>query len=103
MLYKDGDILKKVRIIEWLKAELLSNTAGLFKAIIKTAETEIIDFAVNIIIITHVLVRRMGIEFERIDIEVEKRLHQNIQQDHEVEKWFGDLSAFLTYIKSTKR
>lgn len=103
MFQKDGDILKKVRVIEWLKAELLSNIADLFKAIIKGAESTILDALVNILIITNVLARRLGIDFERVDQELEKRLEQNIRQDHEVERWFGDLSAFLEHLKTTKR
>lgn len=103
MFQKDGDILKKVRVIEWLKAELLSSVAELFKALIKGTEHTIIDAAVNVIIITNILARRMGIDFERIDTEVQRRLNQNIQQGHEVEKWFGDLSAYAEYLKNMKR
>jgi hypothetical protein len=103
MLQKDGDILKKVRVFEWLKAELLSNVAVLFKAIIQGTEGAILDAIVNILIVTHVLARRLGIDFEQVDAEVEKRLVQHIKQDHEVERWFGDLSAFLDHYKATKR
>jgi hypothetical protein len=103
MLQKDGDILKKVRVIEWLKAELLSNIAALFKAIIKGTENAMVDAIVNILIVTHVLARRLGVDFEQVDAELEKRLTQNIKQDHEVERWFGDLSAFLDHLKATKR
>lgn len=103
MVQKDGDILKKVRVIEWLKAELLTNVAELFKALLKGTEHTITDAVVNLIIITNILARRVGIDFERIDIEVQRRLNQNIQQGHEVEKWFGDLSAYAEYLRATKR
>jgi hypothetical protein len=103
MAQKDGDILKKIRVIEWLKAELISNVAELFKVLIKGTDHTITDATVNVIIITNILARRMGVDFERIDTEVQKRLNQNIQQGHEVEKWFGDLSAYAEYLKMTKR
>lgn len=103
MFQKDGDILKKVRMIEWLKAELLSSVAELFKALLKGTENAIIDAVANVIIITNILARRMGVDFECIDAGVQRRLNQNIQQEHEMEKWFGDLSAYAEHLKVTKR
>lgn len=102
-MYQDSEIVKKVRIVEWLKTELVGNTAALFKAILKGGEDVVLDALAGVIIASMLLGKRLGMDFAQIDAEVEKKLAAHIKNGHEVEKWFGDLSAYLDYLRTKKR
>lgn len=93
------DITKNIRIIEWIKAELVGAISAVFKAMIKGSEEKIIDALSTIVVMAYVLGRRLGITFAQLDVHIESKLRQGIETEHEVEKWYGDLSALLKYKK----
>lgn len=97
------DIAKNIRIIEWLKTELLSSVSGLFKAMLNSSEEVLIDALSSIIITSYVIARRLGINYSRLDINIESKLRTSIKEEHEVEQWYGDLSALLKYVSDKKR
>jgi len=97
------DIAKNIRIIEWLKTELLNTVAALFKAMLKGSEEVILEALAGIVIMTYVLARRLGINFARLDIKIESKLRSTIREDHEMEQWYGDLTAMLKYVSDKKR
>ncbi len=97
------DIARNIRVIEWLKAELLGTAAALFKAMVKNSEEAIEDALASIIITVYVLARRVGINFPQLDIRVESKLKNAIKEKHEVEDWYGDLTALLRYRGDKKR
>ncbi|ADG83805.1 hypothetical protein Tfer_1545 [Thermincola ferriacetica] len=97
------DIAKNIRIIEWLKAELTGSVAALFKAMLKGTEEIIVEALASIIITSYIIARRLGINFSRLDLHIESKLRGSIEEGHEVERWYGDLSAFLRYVTGKKR
>ncbi len=97
------DIAKSLRIIEWLKAELVESVAALFKALLKTGDEAISDCLGSIIITTYILGKRVGVSFQHIDFKVESKLKLSINEAHEVEQWYGDLSALLAYLENKKK
>ncbi len=99
----DSGIAKNIRIIEWLKADMLASLAALFKAMVKGSEERLLDALSGLIITTYVLGRRLGINFSRLDLKVESKLREGIDDNHEVEKWYGDLSELLRYMVEKKR
>lgn len=99
----DVDITKNIRVIEWLKVELVATVGNLLRAILKGSEELLLDSLANTIIVIYVLGKRLGLNFAQIDIEIESKLKNNIDDNHEVEKWYGDLSALLRYWGSQKR
>lgn len=92
-----------MRTIEWLKAELVESVAALFKALLKTGDDAVTDCLATIIITTYILGKRIGVSFQSIDFRVESKLRISINDAHEVEKWYGDLSTLLGYLENRKR
>ena len=97
------DIARNIRVIEWLKTELLGTVSALFKAMIKNSDEAIEDALASMVITIYVLARRLGISFAQLDIRVESKLRNAIKDKHEVEDWYGDLTAFLRYRGDKKR
>lgn len=97
------DIARNIRVIEWLKSELLGTVSALFKAMLKNSEEAIEDALASIIVTVYVIARRLGVGFAQLDLRVESKIKNAIRERHEVEDWYGDLTAFLRYIGSKKR
>lgn len=97
------DIAKNLRIIEWLKAELIDSVGALFRALINAGDDAVSDCLANIIITVYILGRRVGISFQHTDLKVEGKLRLSIHEAHEIEQGYGDLSALLAYLENKKR
>ena len=96
-------IAKNIKVIEWLKADLMASTSSLFKAMLRGSEEKLLDALASMVLTCYVLGKRLGINFSRLDLRVEAKLRQGIDDDHEVEKWYGDLSSLLKYFVDKKR
>ena len=88
MFSNESEILRKMRLIEWLKAELITHVGQLYQAMAKNSEQA-----------CYVLARRLGIAFDSLDREVLTKVEQNIKIEHEVEKWFGDYSEYQHHLR----
>lgn len=98
---KGIDITKNIKIIEWLKSELLSSVASLFEILfkgIKGSQETIVDILANIILVTYVLGRRLGISYNSLDIRIEEKIRLGVLEDHKIESWFGDLSSLKQHM-----
>lgn len=100
---RELDIARNIHVIEWLKSELIEAVAALFKGLLKGSEEAILDCLASIVITVYILGRRLGINFGRIDLKIETKLRLSIEETHEVEKWYGDLSALNEYLDTKKR
>ncbi|AGB42479.1 hypothetical protein Halha_2606 [Halobacteroides halobius DSM 5150] len=97
---KDRSITKNLKIIEWLKTELLDNVSTLFKAMFnKDDEFELLDIIVKIIMSAYLLAQRLGYSFDQVDRKLEKKLNRNIDDKHQIENWYGDLSKLLEHLR----
>ena len=99
----EPDIAKNIRIVEWLKADLITSLSALYKGLLTGSEERLIEALSGIIVTCYVLGRRLGFSFSRIDVAVEAKLRQGVEESHEVEKWYGDLSMLLAYLVDRKR
>jgi len=99
---RDVDITKNLKVIDWLKAELVSSVGALFKAMVKGSEDFILDCITGIIITTYVLGKRLGITYSRIDLSIKTQLKDSVAKEHQVEKWYGDLSGLLKYMEDNR-
>lgn len=98
---KGIDITKNIKIIEWLKSELLSSVASLFEILlkgIKGSQETIIDILANIILVTYVLGKRLGISYNSLDRRIEDKIRLGVLEDHKIESWFGDLSSLKQHM-----
>lgn len=99
----EPDIARNIRVVEWLKADLITSLSALYKSLLRGSEERILDALSGIIVTCYVLGRRMGFNFSRIDVAVEAKLKKGIEESHEVEKWYGDLTMLLAYLVDRKR
>ncbi len=101
-MQKDTDITKNIRIIEFLKSELLNSIAALFQNMIKGARANrenLLDILANIILVTYVLAKRLGFDQGIIDNKILDKIKVGKLEEHETEKWYGDLSDLSDYLR----
>ena len=67
---KGSDITKNVKIIEWIKNEILISVSDLFNLIfkgVKPIDDKLQNTLANIIMLTYLLGKRLSISFDEID------------------------------------
>jgi len=99
----EAQIAKNLKVIEWLKADILAATTALYKAMVHGSEEVILDSLAGLVITAYLLGRRLGFGFSRLDLKVEAKLKQGVDTGHEMEQWYGDLSSLLRYRTERKR
>ena len=91
---RNSDVTKNVKIIEWMKKELILSVGDVFDLIfkgVKPLDEALQDTLANIIMITYLLAKRLGISFSEIDYKIKEKIRIGIDQNHSVESWYGDL------------
>lgn len=99
------DVTKNVKMIEWLKSELLTTIASLYELLVKGAkgsQEAIIDVLANIILVTYLIARRLGINFARIDMKIADKIKLGVLENHKIEEWYGDLSDLKQYLQRNR-
>lgn len=99
---KNIDITKNIKVIEWLKSELLTAIASLYELLakgIQNSHDAVLDAVSNIILVAYLLSKRLGASYESIDAKVEEKAKLALVENHHIEKWYGDLSSLLEYFK----
>ncbi|WP_026895388.1 MazG-like family protein [Clostridiisalibacter paucivorans] len=100
------DITKNIKVIEWLKSELLTTIASLFELLVngaKSSQDAILDVLANIIFVTYLLGKRLGISYEKINLHIENKIKLGIIENHKIEKWYGDLSELSNHFNRNNR
>ncbi len=101
-MQKDTDITRDIRIIEFLKSELLTSLASLFNNLLKGSKANreaLLDVTANIILVTYMLGKRLGFNHKAIDSKILDKIKIGRLEENEEEKWYGDLSELSDYIK----
>ncbi len=99
---RDMDIIKNIRTVEWLKSELLTSVAYLYEVLIRDEDDnkrEISDIIANIILLSQLMSKRVGLNYEDVIHSLQQKIKINIQEGHKIEKWYGDLSELLNLLK----
>lgn len=91
------DIAKNAKVLEELKADLVGTVGTLMKNIIRGSQETITGSLASLIVTTYIVGRRLGIKFYQIDEAVRIQLHNSVGSDHEVEKWFNDITSLKEY------
>jgi hypothetical protein len=103
---REIDITRNIKMIEWLKSELLTDIAALFKELVNgvkdDAQDILADTLSNLIVICYLLAKRLGISYNTVDLKMENKLKLGILENHELEKWYGDLSELSKHLYSTR-
>ena len=58
------------------------------------------DTLANIIMITYLLAKRLGISFSEIDYKIKEKIRIGIDQNHSVESWYGDFSNLKKHMEN---
>lgn len=100
------DITRNIKIIEWLKSELLTDVANLFKSLVNGVQEEVAetltDTLANIILICYLLGRRFGINYRTIETKIENKIRLGLVENHDVEKYYGDLSELSKHLNGSR-
>ena len=100
---RNSDVTKNVKIIEWLKKELILSVGDVFDLIfkgVKPLDEALQDTLANIIMITYLLAKRLGISFSEIDYKIKEKIRIGIDQNHSVESWYGDFSNLKKHMEN---
>ena len=100
---RNSDVTKNVKIIEWMKKELILSVGDVFDLIfkgVKPLDEALQDTLANIIMITYLLAKRLGISFSEIDYKIKEKIKMGINQNHSVESWYGDFSNLKKHIEN---
>lgn len=104
---KEIDITRNIKLIEWLKSELLTDFANLFRVLINGVREEvhdsITDFISNIILISYLLGKRLGISYNAIEMKIHSKIKLGLVENHDIEKHYGDLSELARHISNSHR
>ncbi|MFA5524575.1 MAG: MazG-like family protein [Tissierellales bacterium] len=103
---KNIDITKNIKVIEWLKSELLMAIASLYDILVKGIQNShdaLLDAVSNIILVAYLLGKRLGISYESIDAKVEEKAKLALVEEHKIEQWYGDIGSLLDYLKRKRR
>ena len=98
---RDLDVTKNIKMIEWLKSELLTTVASLYAVLIKgmrDSRDTLIDVLANIILVAYLLGKRLGLSHRVIDMRIHEKIRLGILEDHKLEEWYGDLSNLKQYL-----
>ena len=90
---RNSDVTKNVKIIEWMKKELILSVGDVFDLIfkgVKPLDEALQDTLANIIMITYLLAKRLGISFSEIDYKIKEKIRIGIDQNNSVESWYGE-------------
>jgi hypothetical protein len=95
----ESDILRKLRFIEALKAELVVQVGQFYHAMSESSEQAIRDALASIVISCYCLARRLGVSFSGLDEAINNKLEKNIEREVEIEKLYGDLSEYKRHLR----
>ncbi|SET01961.1 MazG-like family protein [Natronincola peptidivorans] len=99
----NNDIGKNLKVIEFLKCELLNTVALLFETMmkgLKNSQELVLECLVNLLLVTYTLGKRAGFDYELLDRKLEEKIKVSILEEHHLEKWYGDLSSLNEHINN---
>lgn len=102
---RDIDIIKNMKTIEWLKAQLLNTIGGLYTTLASGEENtkeNLEDIISNLIMNSLLLGKRLGLGYDSIQSVLKDNIKINLIEEHKIEKWYGDLSELLEFIDQHK-
>ncbi|CAK7047878.1 MazG-like family protein [Tissierella carlieri] len=105
MKNKDIDIIKNMKTVEWLKAQLLTTVANLYTTLANGEENtreNLEDIISNLILESLLLGKRLGLSYEGIEAALRDNIKLNLIEEHKIERWYGDLSILLEFIDQHK-
>lgn len=92
------DVARRVKAIEYLKAELVGNNAKLMYKMLSADEEEILSALGDLILTGYILARRCGLDLGKLDHEVLEKARGQAAARADLEKWYGDYTSLIHYL-----
>lgn len=102
MFSQESDIVKTMRLIEGLKADLINNIGDLYKAMAQNSEVTIKEALARLIIHGYVLGKRLGVEFADLDEIIKHKLNEYSKNNDALENRFGDFSKLKRFLEQKR-
>lgn len=102
---KKFNIGKNIHIIESLKSEILSEVSSVFSITLqhtKEIPKRLADILPNIILLTYLLGKRLGISYQAMDLKIQSKLKIGILENHESIEWHSDLTELSRHLDKTR-
>lgn len=100
---REVDIFKNMKTVDWLKAELLTSISDLYRDLADNEENtkeDLEDSISNIIFSAYILGKRLGLSYNGIETALIENIKLNLIEEHKIEKWYGDISQLLKFLRS---
>ncbi len=103
----DGvEITRNMRLVEGLKCEMLSGVASFYRFMHKggrECRETLSGILANIILLAYLIARRLGMTYGFIDSIVQNKVKLGINEGHEIEKCYGDLTELADYLNRNRK
>ena len=93
------DVEANQNVVEWLKADLVESVGALFRSLFIVSSEAAADALSTIIITCYVLARRIGINYQSIDMQIMHKINGSISDVYEIEQMYGDLTELKNYLE----
>lgn len=94
------DVARNARAIEWLRTELIRTVADVHRALTDGDDESLATALAETILVSALLARRSGLGLGRLESELAAKARANVVSAHELERWYGDMSALLVWLQS---
>ncbi|MBS3873659.1 MAG: MazG-like family protein [Firmicutes bacterium] len=99
---RDFEIGRNVRMIEWLKTELVSGLAQIYKEMPKGRDEAIASALARVMMYCYLLGKRLNISFAKLEATVERKARLHAEEGHELEEWYQDLSTLMAHLEARR-
>lgn len=99
---KELDIAKHIKLIEWLKTELLDNVSALFRGFQQGRDLLLKEALANLIILSYLLARRLGMRYSQLDELILEKIRLGAGPHHDSDMWRSDLQTLENYFRNKK-
>lgn len=100
------DITRNIKVIEWLKSELLANVARLFRILVDGVKEEIheelADTLSSMILVSYLLGRRLGISYNAVEIKIRNKIRLGLLDAEITNKDYEELSELSQHLDSSR-
>lgn len=96
---KSLDITTKIKAIEQLKSQLLSDVAALYSNMASDCvqQNDNLDILADIVILSYFLSEKFGISYDGLDLRIRNRLKLALLQEDEQSLWRAQLSQLARF------
>lgn len=99
---KDLDIAKHIKLIEWLKTELLDNVSALFRGFQQGRDVLLKEALANLVLLSYLLARRLGMKYSQLDELILEKIARGAGPQYDSDMWRSDLNMLETYFRNKK-